>query len=328
MPGQRASERCTSRAIDNRAGLLSNSCVMLSGGPQLYNPTGTIHPLAWRDWANTPDTISTPPRFLPGTIIQRWTGSAREMRQPPLDHHSIAVHLGGPKRVTRRGGVASLIEDIKPYAHTTIEAGTNYHWSTEGPIAFAHVYLEPGFYAHEVGAAFDRNPASVRFHDQVGVFDPLIARLLVTVISSAERDDLATMALETQIQTLMVQLCKKHMNLPAGDARLLLAPRAIARVRDYVAAHLHRPITLDDLAEQAGYSRYHFARGFRAATGMPPYAYIVRERIALACQLLGEREVPINAIATATGFASHAQFSSRFRQMTGLAPSAFRDLLG
>jgi AraC family transcriptional regulator len=288
---------------------------------------GTIHPFAWRDWAKVPDTFSTAPRMLPGAIIQRWAGSSREMRQPPLNHHNIAVHLGGPKRVTRRGGMGSLIEDVKTYAYTTIEAGTNYHWSTEGPIAFAHVYLEPEFYAREVGAALDLDPAAVRFFEQVGSFDPLIARLLIAVISSAERDDAATMALDTQLQTLMVKMCEKHMNLPDGDARLLLAPRAIARVREYVAAHLGGPITLDDLAEQAGYSRYHFARGFRAATGVPPYAYIVRERIALACQLLGQREVPISAIAAATGFASHAQFSSRFRQMTGLAPSAFRDLL-
>lgn len=249
------------------------------------------------------------------------------MRQPPLDHHNIAVHLGGPKRVTRRGGSGSLVEDIKTYAYTTIEAGTNYHWSTEGPIAFAHIYLDPGYYAREVGIAFNRDPAAVRFYEQVGTFNPLIARLLIAVISSAERDDAAAMALETQIQALIVQMCEKHMNLPRHDARLLLAPRAIARVREYVAAHLDRPITLDDLAEQAGYSRYHFARGFRAATGMPPYAYIVHERIALACQLLGQRELPIAAIAAATGFASHAQFSSRFRQLTGLAPSAFRDLL-
>lgn len=300
---------------------------MMTRASKLHAPAGTVHPFAWRDWANTPETISTAPRVLPGTIIQRWTGSASEMRQPPLDHHSIAVHLGGPKRVTRRGAMGSLVEDIKTYAFTTIEAGTNYHWSTEGPIAFAHVYLEPGFYANEIGTALDRDPATVRYHEQVGVFDPLISRLLVTVVSAAERDDVATMALETQIQTLVVRMCEKHMNLPSSDARLLLAPRAIARVRDYVAAHLNHPITLDDLAEQAGYSRYHFARGFRAATGMPPYAYIVRERIALACQLLGERDLPVAAVAAATGFASHAQFSSRFRQMTGLAPSAFRELL-
>lgn len=294
---------------------------------QLQSRPGTIHPLAWRDWASTPDTFATAPRMLPGTIIQRWSGSAREMRQPPLDHHGIAVHLGGPKRVTRRGSMGALVEDIKTYAYTTIEAGTSYHWSTEGPIAFAHIYLEPDFHAQAIGAALDRDPAKVEFQEQVGVFDPLIARLLIAVISSAERDDAAQMALESQLQTLIVHMYEKAINLPSSDARILLAPHAIARVREYVAAHLDRQITLDDLAAQAGYSRYHFARGFRAATGLPPYAYIVRERIALACQMLSDREIPISAIAAATGFASHAQFSSRFRQMTGLAPSAFRELL-
>lgn len=274
-----------------------------------------------------PGTIATAPRNLSGTIIQRWQGSAREMRQPPLDHHTIAVHLGRPKRVTRRGGAAALVEDAKPFTYTTFEAGTSYHWTTEGPIAFAHIYLQPDYHAQSVGEARDSDPASVRSNEQVGVFDPLIARLLVAIVHSAERDEAAQMAFEIQLQNLLVHMSDKHMNLPSGDSRLLLAPRTIARVRDYVSANLDRSITLDDLADLAGYSRYHFARGFRAAMGMPPYAYIIRERIALACQLLGDRDLPVSAVATATGFASHAQFSSRFRQMTGLAPSAFRELL-
>jgi AraC family transcriptional regulator len=288
---------------------------------------GTIHPLSWRDWAAAPGTVSTTPRLLRGAIVQRWAGSAREMRQPPLDHHSIAVHLGGPKRVTRRSANGTLVEDVRPCAYTTMAAGTDYHWSTEGPIAFAHIYLEPGFHARVVGEALDRDPAVIGFAERIGAFDPLIARLLMALISSAEIGDTAEMALELQLQALMVQMCDAHLRMPSGAERLRIAPHALSRVRDYVAANLERPITLDDLAALSGYSRFHFARGFRAATGMPPYAYIVRERIALACQLLGERDRPINTIAAATGFASHAQFSSRFRQMTGLSPSAFRQIL-
>jgi AraC family transcriptional regulator len=249
------------------------------------------------------------------------------MRQPALDHHSIAVHLGGPKRVTRRSRYGSLVEDAKTYAYTTIEAGTTYHWSTEGPIAFAHVYLEPGFVASEIAAALDRNPDTVDFQERVGQFDPLIARLLMALITSAEASDCAQMALEVQLNALIVRLCERHLKLPASEGRLLIAPHAIARVREFVAANLDKDIRLDDLAELAGYSRFHFARGFRSAMGLPPYAYIIRERIALACQLLGERDRPISAIAIASGFASHAQFSSRFRQMTGLAPNEFRRLL-
>jgi len=108
---------------------------------------------------------------------------------------------------------------------------------------------------------------------------------------------------------------------------MLITAASVRRVSEYVAAHLGRAMTLDELAKIAGYSRFHFARGFRAATGMPPYAYLIRQRIARACEMLAAGDMPVAAIAAATGFASHAQFSSRFRQITGLAPTAYREML-
>ena len=48
------------------------------------------------------------------------------------------------------------------------------------------------------------------------------------------------------------------------------------------------------------------ARGFRAATGMPPYAYILRARIALACRLLEGGRLPVQAVGAAAGVRFHA----------------------
>jgi AraC family transcriptional regulator len=105
--------------------------------------SSTHHPLSWRDWAESPKTVATQPRAIAGAIVQRWESSARRMKQPPLDHHYLVVHLGGDKRVTRAHGERALSVDVRNRGFTTVEAGSAYSWRTDGPIAFGHVYLEP-----------------------------------------------------------------------------------------------------------------------------------------------------------------------------------------
>lgn len=286
--------------------------------------SSTHHPLSWRDWAASPRTVATEPRAVAGAILQSWQSSARRMKQPPLDHHYLVVHLGGDKRVTRARAGRLFTVDVRSRGFSTIEAGNAYSWYTEGPIAFGHIYLEPQWYAELIGESFDCDPAKVRLAEEVGTYDPLIGHLLAALVQASASDTMSAMEEQAALEALLHRLFEHQEGVPQRGQRMLIKSSSVRRVSDYVAEHLETEITLDELARIAGYSRFHFARGFRAATGMPPYAFVIRRRIARACELLGERDIPIRSIAAATGFASHAQFSSRFRQITGLAPSAFR----
>lgn len=271
--------------------------------------------------------MASEPRAIRGAIVQRWEGSAPHMDQPPLDHHYIVVHLGGDKRITRSRRTETIVRDVPNRALSTITAGSSYRWTTEGPIAFGHIYLEPGFFAQTIGEQFDCDPAKVELHEDFGAVDPLLGPLCHALVRAVDGDDLSLMDQETQLEVALHRLYERQSAKAAVDQRLLIAPSSVSRVRDYIGAHLQQQITLDDLAGLSGYSRFHFARGFKAATGLPPYAYILRARIALACQLLDEKRLPVQAIASETGFASHPQFTSRFRQLTGISPSAYRRIM-
>lgn len=249
------------------------------------------------------------------------------MVQPPLDHHYLVVHLGGPKRITRRRGGEVLVREVEDRALSAIEAGRSYSWMTEGPIAFGHIYLEPGYFSQTIAEQFDRDPATVQFQESFGTFDPLLSRLLTALVRASESDDMALMEQECQLEAALHRLFERQSSTAARDNRIVISPSSVARVKDYIAENLSAPIALDDLAGLAGYSRFHFARGFRAATGLPPYAYILRARIALACGLLDEGRLPVHAVGDAAGFASHPQFASRFRQLTGISPSAYRKIM-
>jgi AraC family transcriptional regulator len=312
--------------MDKAALFLSKNAIMSPSAITPPDEIGKLHPLSWRDWARPLHSISTEPRAIRGAIIQRWERSARRMVQPPLDHHYIVVHMGGDKRITRRRRTQTLVREVADLATSTIAAGSSYHWSTEGPIAFGHIYLEPGYFAQTIAEQFDCDPAKVDMRETVGEFDPLLSRLLSALVRGAEGDDLALMEQEAQLEAALHRLYERQAAVTAQANKIIISPTSLARVKDYIGTNLQDQLALDDLAGLAGYSRFHFARGFKAATGLPPYAYILRARIALACQLLAEQELPVNAIAGASGFASHPQFASRFRQLTGVSPSAYRKI--
>jgi AraC family transcriptional regulator len=286
-----------------------------------------MHPLSWRDWERPALSRASAPRAIGGAIIQRWEGSAPQMDQPPLDHHYIVVHLGGDKRVTRSHRTETIVRDVPNRALSTIAAGSSYRWTTEGPIAFGHIYLQPGYFARTVAEQFDCDPAGIELHEDFGQVDPLLGQLGEALVRAADGDDLSQMEQEMQLEAALHRLYERQSAASARTHKLLIAPASVTRVKDYIGAHLHLQITLDDLANLAGYSRFHFARGFRAATGLPPYAYILRARIALACRLLDDARLPVQAIASEAGFASHPQFTNRFRQLTGISPSAYRRIM-
>ena len=85
-----------------------------------------------------------------------------------------------------------------------------------------------------------------------------------------------------------------------------------------------RPLDLAALAREAGYSRFHFARAFRDTYGETPHTYLTRRRIERAKDLLRSANLTITEICDLVGFASLGSLSSRFSELVGVSPSAYR----
>ncbi|MEI2453167.1 AraC family transcriptional regulator [Lysobacter firmicutimachus] len=102
-----------------------------------------------------------------------------------------------------------------------------------------------------------------------------------------------------------------------------LSDAAMARVQAFVDAHLAMPISLQHLAEQACISRFHFARVFRARTGLSPMQYLKLQRIEAAKRLLRQPAPCLSRIATTLGFFDQSHFTRVFRRATGQSPGRF-----
>lgn len=279
-----------------------------------------LPPNAWAECAEGRPPVAVC-NHLSGALIQRWSSTAPAMMQPPLDHHLLVLHLGGPKRIVRSGGLSTAHVDIGSGAFTMVPAGSSYRWLTAGPIDFAHLFLHPDRFARDIAETYGVAADQVRFADQLGRSDAIVRALFELLLADSGTDPLAAEARLTRLNLRLATLTGATLRA-LGDAPL--PPARVARVRDYVRAHLATPITLDALASEGGMSRYHFIRAFRAATGLTPYAFVIAERVAAAVDALRAGERTIAEIAVETGFSSPARFSERFRALIGHTPAEFR----
>ncbi|HEY4046241.1 MAG TPA: helix-turn-helix domain-containing protein, partial [Acidobacteriaceae bacterium] len=103
-----------------------------------------------------------------------------------------------------------------------------------------------------------------------------------------------------------------------------LPRRQLRRVLERMQADLSANLNLATLAAESGYSRGHFLRTFRAATGQTPHDYLMELRLSKAQALISNRSMPLIDIAAACGFCSHAHLTTTFRLKFGLSPSKYR----
>ena len=104
-------------------------------------------------------------------------------------------------------------------------------------------------------------------------------------------------------------------------------PPAVAGAKKFVQAHIEEPITLAQVVEHVGMSRFYFCKLFKRATGMTLTEYIARIRVERAKTLLVDPSLRISEIAYASGFGSIPHFNSVFKRYLGMAPTEYRDAL-
>ena len=93
---------------------------------------------------------------------------------------------------------------------------------------------------------------------------------------------------------------------------------------NYIRENIYEQITLDDLANAAAISKFHFSRLFKEETGLTPLEYVVQTKINLAKTILSTTNRTIADIAMDLGFSSESSFINAFKKRTGISPNRFR----
>jgi len=170
-----------------------------------------------------------------------------------------------------------------------------------------------------------RDTAEVRpsFAEPDGVVFAIASRLRRAHLSAGALTDVEA---STLAHLLVRHLLRRYGTgpRPGREPTGELRPGAVDVVAEYIRAHLADVITLDGLAGAVSLSPFHFARSFRATTGMTPHAFVTEHRLMVARDRLLRGDASVTGIALSVGFSNISHFRRLFRRRYGLAPAGLR----
>jgi AraC-like DNA-binding protein len=189
-------------------------------------------------------------------------------------------------------------------------------------MAYTMFYIDPSWLLAVARELFGPDARPPRFPEPV-VDDPRLVERL-RALQQAIADDADRLERESLLIQGLAEAISRHGE-PGPEQEVRSGGReAVKAVRTYLADHLTEKVSLDELAQAAGMSRYHLLRVFQAATGLPPHAYQNQLRVDLGKRLLA-RGMPVSQAALETGFTDQSHFTRVFRQYTGATPGQYRD---
>jgi AraC family transcriptional regulator len=207
---------------------------------------------------------------------------------------------------------------------TQIPAGCGAQAWTVGPSHAGHVtmmFFDPGQLAPDLDRDHARSPVRPRlFFEDKDLIDAMtrLDRIL------SEGENLSDLRAET-IGLFIAERVLELSRLDVAAQKSVFGSRSrMAVLDDYLRANIGSPVSIDDLAQLVGLSRFHLIRSFRDAFGATPYHYFLRLRMNEAKRLLTSTSLPVAQVATRVGFSSSTQFVKMFRAMEGVTPGSLR----
>lgn len=114
------------------------------------------------------------------------------------------------------------------------------------------------------------------------------------------------------------------MTTSSAEQRLRDLAR-LRRVRDRIDREYTQPLDVEALARGVHMSAGHLSREFKNAYGEAPYGYLMTRRIERAMALLRRGDLSVTEVCFAVGCSSLGTFSTRFSELVGMSPSAYRE---
>lgn len=279
-----------------------------------YAPYTTSHSLGWKGLE---------------AVRYRHDSPNVEFTIPPVSYHSLVLISRPPENwYVRYEGV----ERKTPPAVGSISvvpAGSSPVVRWQGSKDTVLIYLEPSLIARVGAESFELDSNRTMLPPLYGLNVPELRASMLGVDAELSAGGVGgSLLAESFANVLAVQLIRQI----TGRRRLKAAADGVLphdklrRVIDYIMGNLEGNLTLEGMAAVVNFSPYHFARLFKAATGLAPYQFVIARRIERAQHLLRtNRGLGLAEVAFSSGFANQSHFCLHFKRIAGVTPRRFRE---
>lgn len=159
-----------------------------------------------------------------------------------------------------------------------------------------------------------------------GLVPPSLQSVAITsVVDSAAAGHTRDALEEAAFEMAAAGLVATHATTQLGRRTSFEDERRIAHAAQYIESNFHRSCTLNELAEHAGLSAYHFLRVFRRITGQTPHRHVLVTRLRHAARRLLSTSDRVIDIVADSGFGDVSNFNAQFLRAFGASPVRFRE---
>lgn len=243
-----------------------------------------------------------------------------EVQVPALPVARLSVNLTHTQVGAAVGDERMHSFDACRYALFLTPAGVPMTFRKDVPSRHINIYFHPDQFGDDSRSA---RPLAVS-RPVLNLLVPGVREVVNQLVDELQRPAmLSADAAESLARLLLVQVARHLQRRPnaPGD----LEPALLARVHDYVVAHLAERILVADMARQVGLSGDRFALAFKAQTGHPPHRFVMSMRLDRATDLLRNSNVSLAEVASLCGFSSQQHLSNVMRQQVGATPLRYRE---
>ncbi|MFB9689476.1 helix-turn-helix domain-containing protein [Amycolatopsis plumensis] len=252
-------------------------------------------------------------------------GSDTLLYQPSGDWFTILTLLRGSCRIEGQDSRGQRSSTLAPGDISRIAPNNLVRLSPASPglrpFEVANIRLPVKLLRSEIGTRSGTTAQDLTALHSLRSFDPHVASMASALLHArglSEADPYTTSA--TRYLAAYLLLPQRATRSRSG----CLSPKQLRAVTGYMHEHLASAITLDQLAREAGLSRYHFIRRFAASTEKTPLQYLAELRIDTARQHLAVGTEPISQVGRRCGFPTPENFARVFRRHVGCSPSQYR----
>jgi AraC family transcriptional regulator len=263
-----------------------------------------------------------------GIAASRFRLGRSDVNLPALMVPAFGVNYGEPVKLERTLHGRCTSGSVAPGHLAILPPDADTRWSFNRTADVVLVYVSADLLEEAIEETVGRDPRRVEIVPRFLIRDLVLERTAHRLLREiTEPRSESRLAAETLALDLVAHLVVAHSNLavPPGRSRPI-APNRLKRAQEFVWANLERPVSLREMAQAAGMSVFHFARGFKEAMRSPPHRYLVEQRLTRARTLLHDPNRPIGDVARAVGY-THSHFTALFTRWMGMAPSKFREVL-
>jgi AraC family transcriptional regulator len=261
-----------------------------------------------------------------GILVEQYQTSPNQICEHSigaLSAHWLSFPSPQPIHLTQHHGERWHESIVKQGDLALVPAGqpTYWRWPTDRPMSTLSIYLPPELVV-QTAASSDLAPDRIELMDCFSQYDQHLHQIAMMLLAELKSGGImGELYVESLTQVLVIHLLRHYSSLqPAIADRYSLTPARLKSAIDYIHAHLDGDLSMVQIASSVNTGPTHFARLFKAATGISLHQYVIQQRVDRAQLLLKTTGLPITNIAAQVGFASPSHLAYHCKRQTGMTP--------